>query len=233
MRLAIMQPYLFPYLGYFQLLDCVDAFILYDNIQYTKKGWINRNRILLNGEDHMFTVPLQKDSDYLNVNERFLSETASKEINKILGQIKSSYSKAPYFKEVFPLVESIFLCADKNLFNYVLNSINGIKNYLSIETPIVISSAVNIDHSSKGKDKVISFCKALQAGIYLNPIGGMGLYNKQEFFQNGIILEFLRMNDIEYSQGDNEFVKALSVIDVMMFNSKQQIRNLLNKFTIK
>lgn len=232
MRLGIMQPYLFPYLGYFQLLNAVDQFVLYDNIEYTKKGWINRNRILLNGEPHVFSLPIKKDSDFLNVDQRFIAENAHKEIGRILGQIKSAYSKAPCFKEVFPLVEQIFTYEEKNLFNFIFNSIRKINSYLSIPTPLVVSSHIGIDHTLRSKDKVISICKNLAADTYINPIGGLELYDKEEFARNGITIQFHSMNDVYYEQRSDPFVKSLSIIDVMMFNSRDQIGALLRDYTL-
>ena len=108
MKLGIMQPYFFPYIGYFQLINSVDTFVIYDNIQFTKKGWIHRNRFLQNGKDTMFTLPIKKDSDYLDIDQRFLSENFGPECDKLLRKIEGAYKKAPYFNDVFPIVKSIF-----------------------------------------------------------------------------------------------------------------------------
>ena len=147
MKLAIMQPYFFPYIGYFQLINAVDEFVIYDNIEFTKKGWINRNRILVNGKDEFITLPLKKDSDYLNVNQRFLSDTWSLDKKKILNKIVEYYRKAPQFDQVYPLVEKCFNSDETNLFSFIYNSINQILQYLSISTKISISSKINIKSS--------------------------------------------------------------------------------------
>ena len=110
MKIGIMQPYFFPYIGYWQLINAVDKFVIYDNIQFTKRGWIRRNRILMNGEDKMISLPIKKDSDYLDVNKRYLSDTFNKDKSKIISQIKTAYSKAPEFDKVFPLIESAINC---------------------------------------------------------------------------------------------------------------------------
>ena len=120
MKLAIMQPYFFPYIGYFQLINSVDKFIIYDNIQYTKKGWINRNRILVNKKDQLITLPVRKDSDYLNIVERELSESWGKDKNKMLNVIKSSYNKAPYFQETFELISKYLNDSEVNLFKFII-----------------------------------------------------------------------------------------------------------------
>jgi hypothetical protein len=229
MKLAIMQPYFFPYIGYFQLMKAVDTFIIYDNIQFSKKGWINRNRILLNGKGVYITLPLKKDSDYLDVKERFLADFWHSERNKLLNKIEESYKRAPFFKEVFPLIKTALLFDDPNLFGFIFNSIKLVREFLEIDTRFVISSALNIDHSLKSENKVIEICKALKAGQYINPAGGAALYNKDNFQKNGIELSFLSANNFNYPQFENkDFIPALSIIDVMMFNSKKEIQSKLN-----
>jgi hypothetical protein len=232
MKAGIMQPYFLPYLGYFQLMNACDQFVVYDNIQFTKKGWIHRNRMLLNGKDMMFTLPLKNDSDYLNVDHRFLGENYGKEKAKILGQIKSSYSKAPLFKTVFPIIEDIFNDEERNLFRFIFNSLKKLCNYLDITTPLIVSSTLPIDHSLKGKYKVMAVIKELGADTYLNPIGGMELYSKEEFAENGITLQFHKMKAIVYPQFSNEFIPFLSILDVMMFNDKTTIQGLLKEFDL-
>jgi hypothetical protein len=232
MKLAIMQPYFMPYIGYFQLINSVDKFIIYDNIQYTKKGWINRNRILVNGKDQLITLSIKKDSDYLSVVERKLSESWGKDKNKMLNIIKSSYNRAPYFQETFELISKCLNNSEVNLFNFIYNSIILINKYLEIKTPIIISSTIDIDHTLKSQDKVLSLCREQNADVYINSIGGVELYDKGIFKQNNIELNFIKTNPIQYKQFQNEFIPWLSIIDVMMFNSKEQIKEYLNKYTL-
>ena len=230
MTTGIMQPYFLPYIGYFQLINAVDKFVIYDNIEYTKKGWINRNRILMNDQDFLISLPLKKDSDYKMVCERELSSVYKPK--KMLGQIKSSYLKAPYFKDVICLLESILHNGETNLFYYILNSVKAINNYLGISTEIVVSSTLNIDHQLKSEEKVLAICKALSADTYYNAIGGMELYSKERFCSSGIDLKFLSCDPIHYQQFDNAFVPYLSIIDVLMFNSKEEVDVLLKKYTL-
>jgi hypothetical protein len=232
MKLAIMQPYFMPYIGYFQLINSVDEFVIYDNIQYTKKGWINRNRVLVNGKDQLITLPIKKDSDYLNVVERELSESWGKDKGKMLNVIKSSYSKAPYFQETFELISKCLNNPEINLFRFIYDSIVLINSYLEIKTPIVISSTIDVDHTLKSQDKVLSLCKEQNADIYINSIGGVELYDKEVFKQNNIELNFIKSNPLQYKQFNNEFVSWLSIVDVMMFNSKEQIKKYLNNYTL-
>jgi DNA-binding cell septation regulator SpoVG len=228
-KIAIMQPYFLPYLGYFQLMNAVDEFVIYDNIQFSKRGWIHRNRILENGKDIYVSLPIQKDSDYLNVNERLISGIFEDQRKKILNKVKNNYSKAPYFEKVYPLLEEIVTYDNNNLFEFIYNSIKKIKDYLEILTPIVISSGVKIDHNLKGSLKVKAIVKARNGDVYINSIGGKELYSKENFLSEGIELKFLETNPYSYSQFKNEFIPFLSVIDTMMFNSVNDIQELLNK----
>ena len=224
--LAIMQPYFFPYIGYFQLINAANLFIVYDNIKYTKKGWINRNRILQNGEDVVFSVPLKKDSDRLDIRNREISPAFRKD--KLLNQIREAYRRSPYFEQTVSLVEKIVLEKETNLFKFILNSIREICACLAIRTEIVASSSVQIDHSLSGKTKVVALCKQVGADVYINAIGGQDLYSKEEFARQGIDLKFLRTRSFEYKQFDGEFVPWLSIIDVMMFNSPDAIKRCLD-----
>lgn len=219
MRVGVMQPYFLPYIGYFQLIKAVDLFIIYDNIKYTKKGWINRNRMLLNGTDTIFSLPLKKDSDYLNVVERELSPDFNRQ--KFLNQFKGAYIKAPQFDTVWPLLEKIVMYQNNNLFHYIYNSLTEVCNYLDIKTKICLSSEVSINHELKSQDKVIALCKAVDATTYINTSGGIDLYSKKVFFEAGIQLNFIKALPFEYQQLGNEFVPWLSIIDVLMFNSPE------------
>lgn len=233
MKVGIMQPYFFPYIGYFQLMNAVDEFVIYDNIEFTKKGWINRNRILVNGQDSFITIPLRKDSDYLDVRDRYLADSWSSERVKMLNRIKESYRKAPQFETVYPLVEKCICFEDANLFNFILNSLNRVKEYLEIRTSLIVSSTIPIDHALKADKKLIALCKARNADQYVNPIGGIQLYIKDEFKNEGIDLNFLKANDFEYKQFNNEFVPWLSMIDVMMFNTKETITKMLTQYSLR
>ena len=231
MKIGIMQPYFWPYLGYFQLISSVDKFVIYDNIQYTKKGWFNRNRYLCDSRDKYFSISIAKDSDFLDVRERMVSESFDKK--KLKNQIKMAYSRATYFKDVYPIFCECVDYSENNLFYYIKYSLDKVLEYLNIDTEIIISSSIDIDHTKKGKNKVIDICKKLDANEYINPIGGQKLYDKDEFKSEGVDLYFIQMNtDIYYEQFKNEFVPGLSILVVMMFNSRQEIQKLLNRYTL-
>ncbi len=224
-----MQPYFFPYIGYFQLLNAVDEFIIYDNIEYTKKGWINRNRILVNGKDQLIGIPIKKDSDYLTIVERTLSDNWEKDRNKLFNKIKESYRKAPYYKDAAEVIEECLFLEDRNLFRFILNSLERVGGYLNIETPILTSSNIPVNHDLKSQDKVLAMCSNRGGDTYINPIGGVDLYKKNDFLSQKIKLRFLKTKPFIYSQYNNEFVPWLSIIDVMMFCSKEQIGLYLNE----
>lgn len=227
MKLAIMQPYFLPYIGYFQLMKAVDQFVLYDNIQFTKKGWFHRNRILVNGTDAMFSLPLKKDSDYLDVAQRELADSFEQESKKILRRIGESYRKAPHFQDIMPLIEQCFQRGSGNLFSFIHASLTLLTRFLEIDTAIIISSSIDIDHTLKSQDKVLALCRRLGAGAYINAIGGRKLYSAKDFEEEGIELRFIKTEPIEYRQFDNEFVSWLSIVDVMMFNSRARIQEYL------
>jgi hypothetical protein len=226
-KLAIMQPYFLPYIGYFQLIEQADRFIVYDNIKYTKRGWINRNRLLLNGRDEVFSLPLQRASDSLDVIHRELA--ADFDARKLLNQIKGAYARAPHFSQTYALLEQIVGYDDRNLFRFILNSLINCCNHLGIKTPLSVSSEIPIDHCLKGEDKVLALCHASGATVYINAIGGVDLYNRATFAAQGIELRFIKSKASNYRQFDGEFVPWLSIVDVMMFNSIDVIRTMLTE----
>lgn len=231
MKLAIMQPYFLPYIGYFQLIDSVDKFIVYDDIQYTKKGWINRNRFLLNGKVEYFTINLKKASSKSLIKHKSLADSYNP--LAILRQIRSAYKKAPYFDDVFPMFEQIFLAKEKELFSYILSSLRLICDYLEITTTIIPSSQFALHRQFKGQDKVLHLCTITEATHYINPIGGQQLYEQKSFHKQGIELSFIKSNTVVYEQFSNTFEPWLSILDVLMFNSKKEAQFMLkNEYEI-
>lgn len=216
MKVAIMQPYFLPYIGYFQLIGSADLFIVYDNIKYTKKGWINRNRMLLNENDVIFSLPLKKGSDCLDVIEREISPDFNRE--KLLNQIAGAYRKAPCFSTAFPVMEQIINNSEPNLFRLIHSTICSLCQHFGLKTKILISSEIKIDHTLKGQDKVLALSAAVGATTYINAIGGLELYDKRTFYQYGIELKFIKSKPFVYQQFSNEFIPWLSIMDVMMFN---------------
>ena len=230
MTLGIMQPYFLPHIGYWQLLAAVDRFVVYDNVKYTKKGWINRNRFLRDGTDAVFTLPLRKGSDFLNIADRAVADDFDP--STILNPLREAYRKAPFFNEAFPTIEMIVTAAPRNLFEYLHNSIEAIAAYLHVQTPLIVSSTIRIDHQITADRKVLAICDALRATTYINSIGGRRLYSAAAFAQQGIDLKFLQPRDLTYRQCDDRFVPNLSIVDVMMFNSKEAVQAMLGEYDL-
>ena len=231
MKVGIMQPYIFPYIGYWQLINLVDKFVLLDDVNYIVRGYINRNSILLNGKPYRFTIPIEKASQNKLIMETNLYFTQKWKQN-FLMTIHNAYKKSPYYNEVMPLIENVINNPEKHLTTFIKYSIKEIIRYLGINTEILISSEIEKDLSLKGEQRIIELCQRLCAKQYINAIGGQKLYSFSNFKDKGIKLSFLKTDDIRYSQYRKSFVESLSIIDVMMFNSVMQIKEFLKKYTI-
>ena len=232
MKVAIMQPYIFPYLGYFQLIKSVDKFIFYDDVNFIKKGWINRNKILINGKESIITFPLIKASQNKLINEidLFLN---NKDKKKIIAKLEMAYKKAPYFDSTINLVKEIINADLSNIAKYSANSITKISDFLEIDVSFDFSSIQSPE--SKGMDKadrLIHICKKNNSNQYINYIGGQTLYSKEYFNANGVNLSFIENYIEPYLQFGEEFVPNLSIIDIIMFNDTKTVRKMLNKYKL-
>ena len=231
MTLAIMQPYFLPYLGYYALLNAVDKFVLYDDVNFINRGWINRNRILVGGKEHLFTVLLQNASQNKLIHEVKLSPDAAWR-KKLLKTISQSYRKAPQYKTVFPLLEDIINDSSEDIASYCYQSLTKTADHLSIKTEIVPSSRHYGNAALKGQDRILDICRQEKADHYINPINGQELYDKTRFKEYGITLSFIKAKPRIYPQFKNEFVPWLSVVDALMFNSGAEIHDLLQEFEL-
>jgi hypothetical protein len=232
MKLAIMQPYLFPYIGYYQLLRAADKFIVLDDVNFIKKGWINRNYILINGQRSLFTVPLQNASQNRLIKDiEVVSDSEWKE--KFLKSIAFSYKKAPFFAETYDLIEKVVRSGETYISKMIVFSFQLLKEALELKTAIVPTSAIYNNSGLKAQNKILDICKQENADQYINPIGGTELYDRQFFRENGIELFFLRTQPITYCQFNEEFEPYLSIIDVLMFNGFAKSQELLSKFTLE
>ena len=231
MKLGVMQPYFLPYIGYWQLMNAVDKYVIYDDVNFIKGGWINRNRILMNGEGKMINLQMHNASPNKLINE---VEVLGNPIynKKLLKTIESCYKKAPYYSNAFPVIESIITQDKGSLAKHLEYSIRQICAYLSIDTEIIVSSTINKNNDLRGQDKVIEICKVLGVDEYFNAIGGQELYSYEDFAAQKIKLSFLKTGMIEYQQFKSEFVSNLSIIDVMMFNSIEQIQDMLGTYEL-
>jgi len=229
MKIAIMQPYFFPYIGYFQLINAVDKFVLLDDVSYINKGWINRNRILVNKKIYLFTIPLDKASQNRLINQICIkTETHWKD--KFLKTIKQTYSKAPFFENIFKLLEEIIYYDEINLVKRIFYSLTLIKKNLNFNTAIIETSQIYDNNYLKGQERIIDICKKENAKIYYNLWGGTKIYSNSAFKNENLQLKFLKTKGIFYKQFDEDFIPDLSFIDVLMFNSVDKIAELLNKY---
>lgn len=231
MRVGIMQPYFFPYIGYWQLINAVDRYVICDDVNYIKGGWINRNYILVNGRRKRINLRLSKASQNKLINE---IELLCDEVyyDKLLKTIEFSYKKAPYFNEVFPLINSIIKHDEKNLAKYLAHSIQEVCKYLGIDTRLIISSELDKNNSLRRQYRIIEICKLLNADQYINAIGGIELYSRDDFLAHGIDLKFLKTREIKYQQFNKEFIPNLSIIDILMFNSVEETKKLLGEYDL-
>ena len=226
-----MQPYFFPYIGYFQLISASNVFVLHDDVQYIASGWVNRNRILLNGEDSMITFPVQKAAHVIPINARRYVST-NQGLKHIINQVKQAYAKSPCYRQVFPLVEALLTFEERNVARFNENLIRCICDFIGIRTSIITSSGLDKDDRLSGQDRVLDICKRLGATEYANPIGGTKLYHEEAFQQCGISLHFLATQDERYNQIGDKWVPFLSIIDVLMFNPVQEVQHLLTKYRL-
>lgn len=227
MRIALMQPYFVPYLGYFQLMAAVDLFVLHDDVEYSKGGWINRNRILLKEESRFLTVPLERASDSALINERRISE--SYDSSKSMRALEAAYFRAPHWNALRGPASELLREDTRSLVEFNAAGLMRVRDLLGLTTPITLSSEVLPNANFSGQRKVIEVCRALSATDYVNAQGGMQLYSTEEFLQSGIRLAFLRGRLSAYSQGDSPtFVPALSVLDALAWIGCQGTSRLVN-----
>ncbi len=234
MKLAIMQPYFFPYLGYYQLVNCVDKFIFCDDVNYIKNGWINRNRILKNNQSFdnkpfYITVRLSGASQNKLINEIPIIDNR----DKLKKTIQVVYKKAPMYESVWPVIED---CLDYNtcrISELAMFSVKRVCQYLGIDKQFEVCSTKYADTKGMEKsERIKMICKKNDADTYVNAIGGQKLYNKKDFKKSGINLFFIKSGISEYEHFSAQFIPNLSIIDVIMFNSRERIRDLLKNYKL-
>jgi len=228
-----MQPYLFPYIGYFQLINAVDKFVIYDDVQWIKGGWINRNRYLVADRPTYFTLPTQRGMFPSNINQRVFVPGIEYHKQRMLRQLRHSYVNAPHFEAVFLLVAKCFSCTDNNVSVFVTNALRECCAFLKISTPILISSEIDICDEYEAQDRVLAINRLLNSQQFINPIGGVSLYDKAQFAAGGVHLRFMRTREFSYRQFNRVFSGSLSIIDVMMFNNEMETTNLLSEFDLE
>lgn len=226
MKVAVMQPYLFPYIGYFQLMQAVDCFVIYDDVNYIKGGWINRNFVLSQGHPQRITMALEEASPNRLINEILVGSDRK----KVLDTLRHCYVKSPHFSVVYPMIEEILLQKEKNLARFLGFGLKRIGEYLGLPLQWHISSELKKDTALRGQDKVLAICGELGVHHYINLAGGKELYSLADFASKGIQLSFIQTRPVSYRQFGAQFVPNLSIIDIMMFNNPEQCGRLLQEY---
>jgi len=217
-----MQPYFLPYIGYFQLIDAVDLFIVYDDIKYTKKGWINRNRMLVNGEAAVFSLPLEHAPDASDIRARAIASVYDPQ--KLLNRFRGAYARAPELHVTLPLLEQVLFQPERNLFAFLWGALALTCAHLGVRTAMQRSSDIIAGSDLRHEERVLATCRAAGATTYINAIGGTELYSRERFADQGVALRFVQTRAITYRQYDDPFVAWLSIVDVLMFNPRDTVR---------
>jgi len=231
MKLAIMQPYIFPYTGYYQLIGAVDRFVIYDDVNFINKGWINRNNLLVGNKAHLFTIPLKDASQNKWIRDTLLTGDEGWK-TKLLRTVEQSYKKAPFFREVFPLISGVLLSETAHIGELASKSLTAVSDYLGLRTEFVATSVVYGNNHLKAQERILDICRREKADHYINPVGGMEIYSRELFTNAGIRLNFIRSKAGPYRQLGGDFVPNLSIIDVLMFNHKETICPMLQSYEL-
>lgn len=232
MKLAIMQPYFLPYIGYFQLIASVDRFVVYDDVSYIKNGWINRNNIKVQGQASLMTVPLQNGRSGVPIREVLIAGKREYWTRKMLRKIAESYAKAPYYSQIYPMFEGWMNQPVEGISELNVVIICSICDYLGVNVEIVPTSTNYGNSELSSVDRVLDICKKESADHYINAIGGKELYSQDTFKEQGITLSFLKPSLPSYAQGKGEFVSGLSILDVLMWNPIETILEQVHQYTL-
>jgi hypothetical protein len=229
-----MQPYLFPYLGYYQLVNAVDKFIYYDDVAYIKNGWINRNYLKINNTRTLFTVPLNDPSSYKAINETYIHEQLyNRWKKKFFRMVNQNYGKAPYFEDIMDVISSVFLVRPTTISILSQRSVSSVSEYLGLNVGFELSSIEYGDTVDfERTDRLISICKSNNAAVYINLSGGTALYSVEDFERQNIGLKFLKVGLTEENRIQKIDRLQYSIIDVLMYNSIEQTREMLNNYTL-
>ena len=225
---SIMQPYFLPYVGYWQLINLSDEFVILDDVNYRNRSWIARNKILENNQSKLINLQLVKASQNKKINEILIF--GKKE--KCFNIISNSYKKAPYYNSVISMLEKIIMNSELNLSNYLTYSIRLINEFLDLKATVTLSSNLKNSNNLSGEERIINICKSMNAGEYINVLSGSNLYDKSKFLDNSIRLKFLNTDIKPYNQNVKNFIPNLSIVDLLMFLPKDLIKIHLNSFKI-
>jgi WbqC-like protein family len=235
LSVAVMQPYFFPYLGYFQLVAHVDVFVVYDDTQYVKQSWINRNRILEHGAATYLTLPVASRSHRDLICEKPLHEPCRHQ-RKLLTRIRHAYHAAPHLESVVAFLEPLFPGHDETIASFNVRALRALQEFLGVRTRLLLASERAYPRFRTAQERIIRICLEEGAARYVNPIRArsLGLYDQAAFTTAGLELSYLSTEaDTRYDQNGGPFISDLSVIDILMFNSPAQTRELLDRFVLR
>jgi hypothetical protein len=234
MRVAIMQPYLFPYTPYFQLIHAVDCFVIFDTVQYIRRGWMHRNRIKLNGQEHLITFPTALAPRDTPIQEIVFSENAAKERERLLIKLAHAYGRATHWDQLEQLVAPLIAGLEQggSFVEFAERSLRSISGALRITTRFLRASDLIARASPQYQDYVLDICQALDANEYVNAPGGKDLYRAEAFAERGVALRFLHSELPPYPQQGGEFVPDLSVIDILANVKLEDIRDYLQRWRL-
>lgn len=228
MKLAIMQPYFLPYVGYFQLMASVDKFVVYDDVSFIKGGWINRNNIKVQQQAKLITVPLQNGNSGVPICDVLIAEKKEFWSKKMLRTVLESYTKAPYFERIYPMFERWISSNCDRISELNVKIIREVCGYINLNVEIEPTSGVYGNCQLSSVSRVLDICKKEGASHYINAIGGKELYSQEVFQREKIKLSFLQPQLSPYPQGKGEFLKGLSMLDVLMYNSPEVVRRMIH-----
>jgi hypothetical protein len=229
---GIMQPYFFPYIGYFQLMAACDVFVFHDDVQYIKAGWVNRNRILVSGAPSWITMPVVYAPHSAAINARSYL-LRSREAAALPRRIAAAYRAAPRFALVMPLILELLKSGEGNVSGFNVRSLLELASHLGITRPtFVLASELDMDHSLSGTARVLEICRCVGADQYINLPGGKHLYHQEEFRRHELQLGFLQPGEVNYAQFGDPFVRWLSIIDLLMFNAPEAMEIHLSNYTV-
>ena len=235
MKLAAMQPYFFPYLGHFDLINMADMWIVYDVAQYIRHGWVNRNRVLHPASGWQYiVVPLKKHHYTTPIKQIEISSTADWK-TRIFRQMQHYSKDAPYYPQVIGFLEECLSDSESNLARLNTRIFRMVCQRLGVETPIHVFSEMNLamEPGKGAEDLALGICQAVGASEYINPTGGAALYSAKVFAERGIKLTIQSFTNMVYGCGRYRFEPALSVLDVMMWNSCEEIKRYLDTWRLQ
>ena len=229
-----MQPYLFPYLGYFQLISAVDKFVIYDDVAFMKQSWVNRNQVLLHGQPHRFSVPLREASSNRAIRDTDVSlQEYPRWRDKFLKTLAQAYAKAPQYQPTRALLTGVLEATPSSIGELASRSVLTVCQTLAVPTRIEPSSVIYENSNLHAQERVLDICACEGATVYVNAPGGRSLYSKDAFASHGVELRFLRSRLPAYSQFNREFVPALSILDALMFNPVEAVRSMLVEYDLE